>query len=305
MRILVTGSSGLIGSAVCPILEHEGFGVRKMDIRLNPKTMEKPEFGNLMEQIELSKATKSVDGIIHLAAVSRVIDAEKNHDLCYWTNVAGLRNLLSMAQKGSKKPWIIFASSREIYGEPKSLPVHESHPLTPINFYGECKKTAEDMLLKVSNKKGIGVVIFRLSNVYGSPFDYPTRVIPAFLTGALRKRTIRIDSPDHVFDFTHVSDVASAILTATSALNSKEIDKNAVFNLSPGTGTSLSQLVDYIRKMTGQDLPTVKGEERNYDVSRYVGDSTKIQNMLGCRCKIELKEGLNLLHDEYLKNWGY
>lgn len=273
-----------------------------MDIRPDPQTRKRADFENILDQSELSSAVEGVNGIIHLAAVSRVIDAERNPPLCYKTNIIGLKNLITATRKQEDKPWIIFASSREIYGEPKSFPVNEDHPLQPINYYGRCKQTAEAMLQGVAID-GITSVILRLSNVYGSAYDHPTRVIPAFLTGALKRTVLRVDSSEHVFDFTHVKDVTAALTTVAYALITSKLEQNTIFNLSPGKGTSLLQLVDYIREITGKNIETVNGGERNYDVSRYIGDSTKIWKGLGFRCKIDIKEGLRLLQDEYLATW--
>lgn len=303
MKILVTGSSGLIGSATCPILEQQGFDIIKLDIRSEPKKLKKPDFGNLLNQKELSRAMEGVEGIIHLAAVSRVIDAERNPQLCFETNVKGFKNLLTHAMRMSKKPWILFASSREIYGEPEFFPVNEEHSLQPINYYGKCKLAAETMLQEAESE-GISSVVLRLSNVYGSVYDYPTRVIPAFLTGALKQTPLRLDFPEHIFDFTHVNDVAAGIVKATHALSLEQIGRSTTFNLSPGKGTSLIQLINYIGKITGKSVQTIAGEKRKYDVSHYVGDSTKIRNKLGFKCKIDIEEGLKLLHSEYLEVLG-
>ena len=155
----------------------------------------------------------------------------------------------------------------------------------------------------VAADKGVPTVIFRFSNVYGSTCDHPTRVIPAFLTGTLRQTAPRVDSPDHIFDFTHVNDVAVAIMTATEALASKKFEGSKVFNLSPGKGTSLAQLIEILKEITGKDILTVKGKQRNYDIVQYVGDSTKIQKELSFRCRISLKEGLKMMYNEYLDSW--
>jgi len=299
--VLVTGSSGLIGSVACSMLENKGCNVITMDTRINPTNYAKPDFRNLLDSNELSGAVKNVDGIVHLAAVSRVIDAQVNQELCRLTNVEGLRNLIYCAKKQVKTPWIVFASSREIYGEPEYLPVNEDHLLKPINVYGNCKKLAEEKL--TDPVTSIPAIIFRYSNVYGSPFDYPTRVIPAFLWGTLTETPLRVDSPSHVFDFTHVKDAAGAIVAAVEKLTSDEFEGHKIFNLSTGKGTSLTQLIDVLKDLTGKELETVAGKNRDYDVSRYIGDCRKVKRELGFQCQISLKEGLDLMIEECRKAW--
>lgn len=301
LKVLVTGSSGLIGSIVCSMLTGRGFDVITMDTRIEPTTHMKPNFGNLLDLNEMSEAVKNVDGIVHLAAVSRVIDAQVNPELCRLTNVEGLKNLIYSAKKQVKKPWIVFASSREIYGEPEYLPVNEDHLLKPINVYGNCKKLAEETLTDTVNS--IPGIIFRYSNVYGSPFDYPTRVIPAFLWGVLNGTPLRVDSPNHIFDFTHVNDAAGAIVAAVEKLTSDDFEGHKIFNLSTERGTSLTQLIDILKDLIGKDVETIAGKNRNYDVSRYIGDCRKVKRELGFQCRISLKEGLDLMLEECRKAW--
>lgn len=281
------------------MIEDKGFNVITMDTRVNPKTYAKPDFRNLLDSNELSEAVKSVDGIVHLAAVSRVIDAQVNPELCRLTNVEGLRNLIHYAKKQVKRPWIVFASSREVYGEPEYFPVSEEHKLKPINVYGNCKKLAEEQL--TDPMTSIPAIIFRYSNVYGSSFDYPTRVIPAFLWGVLSGTPLRVDSPSHVFDFTHVRDAAGAIVAAVEKLTSNEFEGHKIFNLSTGRGTSLTQLIDILKGLIGKDVETLAGKNRDYDVSRYIGDCRKVKRDLGFQCQISLKEGLDLMIEECRK----
>jgi UDP-glucose 4-epimerase len=282
------------------MLKNKGFNIATMDMRVQPKTNEKPNFSNILDEDELSKAVKNIVGIVHLAAISRVVTAEVNPELCCRTNVDGLKNLMHLSKKQPQKPWIIFASSREIYGEPSVLPVNEKHVANPINVYGNCKKAAEEVLMGQTN---LSTIIFRFSNVYGSPFDYSTRVIPAFLWGTLNDKPLRVDSPNHVFDFTHVKDAARAIVAAVEKLTLEEFEGHEIFNLSTGKGTSLTQLIDVLKHLTGKDIETVAGKNRDYDVTRYIGDCSKVKRELGFQCQISLKEGLDLMLEDCQKVW--
>jgi nucleoside-diphosphate-sugar epimerase len=297
LKILVTGSSGLIGSAVCTALRNSGFDPLTMDLR-TPYTGEAPAFRDITDVSESSRALRGVEGVIHLAAVSRVIDAQNNPERCLHVNVAAFENLMKMIVERPHPPWIIYGSSREVYGEPRYLPVDENHPLDPINVYGESKVKAEGIL--THNKGSINSLIFRFSNVYGSKHDHPTRVVPAFLSGALEGKPLRIDSLDHVFDFTHVRDVAEALTVGVKKLSNGEIEGSDTLNISPGVGTSLSELVELIRGVTGTEITTIAGDKRSYDVARYIGNVEKLEARLGYRCRTQLKEGLSLMYEEYI-----
>jgi nucleoside-diphosphate-sugar epimerase len=301
LKILVTGSSGLIGSAVCPILQAEGFDVLTMDIRKGQYGDAIPCFKDILDGCELGRAVEGVAGIIHLAGVSRVVDAQRSPERCLRVNVDGLKNLIEAMEKQRELPWLIFASSREVYGEPLYLPVDEGHVLNPINVYGKSKQICEGMLENAA-KSGMTSLIYRFSNVYGSIYDYPTRLIPAFLVGAIEGKTLRVDSADHVFDFTYVGDVAVAIATAANRLANGDFIGANVFNLSPGKGTSLTELLEIIKRVVGKEVTTTRGRERKYDVARYVGNCTKLKSAMGYECRMQLKQGLEQMCADYLRS---
>jgi nucleoside-diphosphate-sugar epimerase len=296
---LITGSSGLIGLTISSLLREDGYEVVSMDIRGNPSNGNTPLFGDVLDNTELSQAMKDVQGVIHLAGVSRVIDAQRNPERCLCVNVGGIKGLIETVRKQPQPPWIIYASSREVYGE--HLPVKEEHPLKPINVYGESKKTAETLLRKAV-ASGVTSIIFRFSNVYGSVYDHSNRVIPAFLMGVINGTPLTVESPNHTFDFTYVKDVGEGLLAAVKKLSSKEFGGTDVYNFCTGQGTSLEELLGLIQKITGREIITLVGEPRNYDVVRYVGDPSKLKSQMGYRCETNLRLGLELTYNDYLNS---
>lgn len=290
----------MIGLTTSSLLRENGYEVVSMDIRRNQSNGNTPLFGDVLDSAELSQAIKGVEGVIHLAAISRVIDAQRNPERCIYVNVGGIKRLIESAKKQPQPPWIIYASSREVYGEPEYLPVKEGHPLKPINVYGESKKTAENLLGQAA-ASGIVSIIFRFSNVYGSVYDHSTRVIPAFLMGAINGTPLTVEGSNHTFDFTYVKDVAEGLLAAVKKLSSGEFGGTNVYNFCTGHGTSLEELLGLIRKITGSEIITLVGESRNYDVVRYVGDPSKLKSQIGYRCQTNLRLGLELLYNNYLK----
>jgi len=292
MKILVTGSSGLIGNAICEKLSERRITPITMDINSSPNPKFHPKFSDVRDIVEVSRALKNVEGVIHLAAVSRVIDGEKNPTLCTSTNIQGTNNILDVLTKTDPYPWVIFGSSREVYGEPIAFPVSEDHPLNPMNVYGETKKESETRIQEKVFSHNIDSVIFRYSNVYGSIYDHPTRVIPAFMWAALKDQPLRIDCPDHIFDFTFIDDTVEATMCGVEALahgSSRGVRK---YNVSPGIGTSLMELVDIISGVTGKELITVPGRRREYDVGKYYGDVKALETDLGYKCSTSIKTGL-------------
>ena len=124
MNVLVTGSEGLIGREVCRSLAARGHNVRRFDIS-------RSSLEDVRRSDQLSVAVNNVDGVVHLAAVSRVVWGERNPDLCVATNVVALKELLDACLNQRRRPWVVFASSREVYGSSDRLPVHEDARLQP------------------------------------------------------------------------------------------------------------------------------------------------------------------------------
>src|SRR5712691_4119163 len=124
--------------------------------------------------------------------------AVRNVDYTFETNVVGTFNVLRGAVEQGV-PRVLFASSREVYGEPISLPVDEESPLLAINSYGASKVAAEAYCRAFRREYGLHTVILRLANVYG-PRDHG-RVIPLWLQQALAGEDLRVHGGKQVIDF--------------------------------------------------------------------------------------------------------
>jgi len=138
-KILITGAAGLIGSILSENLKHQGYDVIDCDIRFhdNPLDFASKDIISLLEECK---------GIIHLAGIARVIHGEKYPELCKEINVNSTMQLLEVYKNLKNKPWLIYGSSREVYGQQEKLPVHENANFKPVNIYAECKITIENWL---------------------------------------------------------------------------------------------------------------------------------------------------------------
>lgn len=301
MKILVTGSSGLIGSAVCPLLEKDGHLVRRFDIRPPPAENEAAYFRteDITDSNDRQCAINGIDGVIHLAAVSRVLDAELNPARCIDVNIRGTMGLLHDIAKLDNPPWVIYGSSREVYGDASIMPVSEDQPLKPVNTYGESKVAAEYLVRNYSRSIKHPSIIFRFSNVYGSIHDYSTRVIPAFVLASITGNAIRIDGKDHTFDFIHVDDAANAIRTAVRHIENERIVGTETINVVSGQGITLVQLACLVKTISGTDIRITKGKPRDFDVDHFIGDPYRLENLLGIRCNIPLRVGIELLLNDF------
>lgn len=283
-KILVTGSNGLIGASVCDLFESLGHQIRRFDIADTTGG-----FGDIRSAENLASAMTDCTGVVHLAAVSRVIWGQQDPEGCFDTNVVGTQNVIDQMRASSLRPWLIFGSSREVYGQSEKLPVTQNTPLRPMNDYARTKVLAEQAIQR-AQASGICTSVLRFSTVYGSAFDHRDRVIPAFCRAAIRNRSLRIEGTTNILDITHVSDVADCILDVADCLAAGK--SLAPMHLTTGQGTSLIDLAHLILGLARSDSKIVTATRRAFDVSRFIGDPGFAQSQTGWSPKISLEAGL-------------
>lgn len=289
-RILITGSEGLIGSALVRELESEEIQLRTLDLSLPASSAFHGDIRNIED---LRRVMAGCTGIIHLAAVSRVKWGERDPELCLDTNVGGTRKVLKAAAALHEKPWVIYASSREVYGEPEEFPVTEDVSIEPVNVYGRTKAAAERDVLN-ARSRGLSTAVVRLSNVYGSVHDHADRVVPAFARGAVEGTALRVDGCDHTFDFTHVDDTVRGILAVRDALESGEEDLPPV-HLLTGKPTTLGELAEMAVEAAGSHSLINEARPRDYDVAQFWGDPSRAHELLGWQAEVEIEDGVRRL----------
>jgi nucleoside-diphosphate-sugar epimerase len=293
-EVLISGAYGLIGTALSRELVLKGWSVRKLDLRLPANH---PDHGDVRNQQLMNRLAEEVDAIIHLAAVSRVQWGEADPDLCWQTNVVGTENVVHAAAASGRKPIVVMASSREIYGEPEVLPVREDSPAAPINHYGRSKAAGERATLAVRDA-GVNSAIIRFSNVYGSAADHVDRVVPAFARAASRGAPMRVCGREQMFDFVHVEDsAAGAILVLESMLAGERCPPPIHF--TTGQATTLEQLADIANRAGGGRSIVLDAPPRTNDVATFVGDPGRAEHLLGWRATIAIEDGVRQLVDDF------
>jgi UDP-glucose 4-epimerase len=292
--ILITGSKGLIGNALKKQLYTLGFQVKGIDIAYPPSHL---EHGDFQDKELLKELASDCVGIVHLAGVSRVIAGEKNPSLCWNSNVEGTQKVLDTVKGLTSNPWFIYASSREVYGQPAELPVKEDAPLLPLNIYARSKAAAEELVLNY-RKQGLQTAIVRFSNVYGSTEDHPDRVIPAFCKAAAFGGTIRIEGGHHIFDFTYIDDVIAGIIRVVDKLQSGCFDLPSL-HLVSGQGTSLLQAAEMAKSVSKKPIKFLYAPSRTFDVGSFYGDPALSNRLLNWRAKIGIEEGITRLVKDF------
>jgi len=281
VRILVTGGAGFIGSHLTRRLVEVNAGEvivvdnlyrGQINALADVERHIKFHQGDIRERPALRRAMEGVELIYHLAAQSNVLGAVADLDHSFSTNTIGTYNVLREARHcGARR--VVFASSREIYGEVSQLPVSESAPINPKNAYG-ASKAAGELYCRVFGAGGPEVVILRLANVYG-PGDRD-RVIPLFIEKARAGQPLTIYGETKILDFVWVGDVVNALLEA----GVRDIAGETI-NVGSGCGTSLPQLAERIIRLTGSSSPVHFAPGRIAEVDRFVADIRRARELLG------------------------
>ena len=302
MRFLVTGGAGFIGSHIAKMLVDKGDVVVFDNLSVGAK--ENVPMGckliveDIRNRVKLSEAMKDVDVVFHNAAFVSIRGSFERLREELDINCLGTLNVLETASdQGVKK--VIFASSMAVYGEPKRLPVDESHPLNPVSPYGLSKLRGELYCRIFDENQGLKSVILRYFNTYGigqTPSPY-VGVITTFINQALSKKPLTVfGDGNQTRDFVWVEDVARANVSAAFS------NVSGTFNIGRGAEFSINQLADMIINHSGGSR--VYLDKPAGEINRIFADISKAKELLNYNPKGKLEKLLPLLIDWWRKKIG-
>jgi len=284
-RILITGSAGVVGSALGAALSEQGHAVVGLDIA----AIDERFLGDVTHTRDVASAVQGCDGIVHLAAVSRVVWGQQAPEKCKAVNSGGTQNVVRAALASAKRPWIVFSSSREVYGDPKELPATEDTPLSPLNVYGRSKVAGEEMMAAAA-AEGLNTAVVRLSNVYGALNDHADRVVPAFVAAGVAGGELRIDGSQHTFDFCHIEDTVRGLVALIERLEAGE--RLPAIHFATGVPTTLGELAALAVELGRAGATVREAPPRDYDVSRFYADPARAKKLLGWTPQVALRDGM-------------
>jgi len=290
--ILVTGSSGTIGTRLTEMLLQQGYKVIGAD--KVPNKWNK-EINDLTIQVDLrnkeevlSVLPKDVDFVIHLAANARVYDSVVDPTLAH-DNFETLFNVLEFTRQSKIKKFL-FSSSREVYGNSDRL-VHteeEAYVKNCESPYTATKIAGEALVHAYQQCYGIDMIVMRFSNVYGM-YDDSNRLLPLFIRQCESGQDLTVFGKDKLLDFTYVDDTVAGILLC---LEKFDIAKNEVYNIANGKGVTILEVAEFIKNLTGSVSKIRLGENRPGEVVKYIADISKAKKILGFNPKVSIDEGL-------------
>jgi len=302
MKILVTGSSGQIGTNLALRLQRDGHDVFGVDKRLNTWT---DEFPYLLQDLAGHYAPfrggingveyPEVDLVVHLAAHAKVHQLVRQPHRALENTVMTF-NVLEYARL--RHIPIIFSSSREVYGD-----VHrfEEYGEQVADFayaestYSASKISGEAFVYSYARCYGLPYLVFRFSNVYGrfdNDLQRMVRVIPLFIHSMLRGEPITIyGGNDKTLDFTYVDDCIDGIVSGIEGLAEGRV-VNQTVNLAYGQGNTLVRCAELIAGELGTSPDMTLAPSLLGEVTHYVADLSKARDLLGYGPKVSLDEGI-------------
>lgn len=295
MRVLITGSSGQIGTNLGLRLQDEGHEVFGVDLRDNVWTdrlpMRRLDLRRPPGELEDALADVRWDVVVHLAAHAKVHELVVHPERAL-ENVVDTWNVLELARRRGTP--LVFGSSREAYGDVGEGLTDEGRRVVAKSPYSASKIAGEAFVTSYSLCYGLPTLTFRFSNVYGrfdDDLERMERVTPLFIREIAADREVTVFGPEKILDFTWVDDCVSGVLAGTLALHAGKV-RNETINLAAGRGSSLVDLTRYIGEALGK-TPRVRIEKtRAGEISRYVADISKARRLLGYEPTTHLKDGI-------------
>lgn len=301
MRILITGSSGQIGTNLGLKLQQEGHYVFGVDKRRNTWTS---DIETLYQDLSMPYRDFSVgignveyppdlDAVVHFAAHAKVHELVQNPARAL-ENITMTFNVLEFCRHHNLP--IIFSSSREVYGDIHRYITEESHADFAFTEspYSASKISGEALVYSYAQCYGLNYLVFRFSNVYGrydNDLDRMERVIPLFIRRISQGQPITVYGEDKVLDFTYVDDCVAGVSSGLEQLVKGEI-KDHTINLAYGQGNSLVDMARFVAEELGVDPNMTVEPSRLGEVTHYVANIGKAHALLNYKPQTTLREGI-------------
>ena len=314
MRLLITGSSGQIGTNLALKLQAEGHEIFGVDIRPNRWTDQVETIQQDLSQsynrfnggIGDVAYPEQLDAVVHLAAHAKVHELVA-HPLRAMENIQMAFNVVEFCRQ-QKLP-ILFSSSRETYGNlPADRPiVEESYAdfTRAASPYSASKLSAEALIHSYARCYDLPYLIFRFSNVYGrydNDIRRMERVIPLFIHNIHHDLPITVYGRDKLLDFTYVDDCVAGVTTGIKKLIAGEI-KNHTINLAYGQGQTLLQMTQYISEALGKEPKLTVQDSLRGEVTHYIANIGKARALLNYTPTTPLREGIRKAVEWSLAWW--
>lgn len=305
-RALITGGLGFIGSTLAHRLVSEGAEVTLVDSlepnfggnRFNVHGIEDRvsiRVADIRNKEVLEELVVGQQFLFNLAAQTSHVGSMQQPFLDLQINAEAQLSIVEACRHLNPKIKIVYASTRQLYGKPRYLPVDESHPIRPVDVNGVSKLAGEQFHLLYNDVYGIRACVVRLTNVFGPRMrikDARQTFVGYWVRCLLERRNVPVYGDGRQLrDMLYVDDCVDALLVA--GLN--DAVDGGVFNIG---GTEPIALVDLARMMTelglggNVELVPFPGERKAIDIGDYYSDSALYERVTAWSPRIDLREGL-------------
>jgi len=314
--ILLTGGTGFIGSHTAVALAEAGYSFVILDNLSNSSSKVLDRLARLnasplafvnadvrdAQTLDKLFGEYKFSGVIHFAGLKAVGESVAQPLRYFDNNVNGTLQLLQAMQRAAVQK-IVFSSSATVYGDPASVPIQESAPLTSTNPYGRSKLLCEDILRELFQADANWqIALLRYFNPVGAhvsgllgeaPNGVPNNLMPYVTQVASGQREFLqifgndYDTPDGtgVRDYLHVMDLAQGHVAALRALDAPKL---LTVNLGTGQGVSVKQLVDAFARVNGVPIAHRYVARRAGDIAECFADPTQAQELLNWKAQLGL-----------------
>lgn len=305
MNLLITGSSGQIGTNLALHALAEGWQVLGLDSRPNTWDDRIPTvIHDLRDQdtpltaiLSPHLADTTLDCVVHLAAHAKV------HELVTYPeraleNIAILFPVLEFCRE--QRIPLVFGSSREVYADiQRTLTTnHTREEQADFAFtaspYSASKIAGEALIYSYAHCYDLPYLVFRFSNVYGrydNDLERMERVIPLFIDRIRSGLPVTVFGEDKILDFTYIDDCVVGVLSGIEQLVQGRL-RGQTINLAYGAGNSLVQMAQYIADALGEPLHMCVQPSQRGEVTHYIADIARANELLGYAPQVPLAEGI-------------
>jgi UDP-glucose 4-epimerase len=313
-RVLVTGGAGFLGANLCHELARRGARVTAIDSFLfgsgaNVANLAGADIEVVradIRDVDLRTLCEGSNVIFNLAAQTSHMGGQRDPIADLMVNATAQLRLIQAVRDAAPGCTVVHASSRQIYGRARFLPVTEDHPLDPPDANAVSKLAGEQYWMLESKVHGHPVVSLRLTNCYGPRLrirDARQNFLGIWIRHAVAGTPFEVWGGEQLRDLAYVDDVTEAFLLAAETPGCY----GKVFNIGGAAAATLREIGDLLVRIAGGTSSyTVRNfpvERAAIDIGSYVADDTAFRNATGWRPAVMIEEGLQRCVDWYREHW--
>ena len=299
-RVVITGGAGFVGvNLVNHLLEQGGYDIVVFDNEAMGDQANLPNsvqfvLGDLRDPEEVANVVAGAATVVHLAADTRVMDSIENPRFNFENNVIGSFNLLEAMRAAGVRRIVAASTGGAILGEVEP-PVHEAMVANPLAPYGASKLAMEAYIGAFSGAYGLSGAALRFSNVYGPRSYHKGSVVAHFFKRILAGEPLTVyGDGSQARDFLYSEDLTAGIRAAIDS------DASGAFQLGSGLPTTVNELLNLMREVTGRPLEVQYTEFRQGELHRTWCDISRSREVFGFNPDTPLKEGLRRTWEWFL-----